>query len=101
MLAYDPFMVASRRSYSLIGSAGSDSVAGASDISSFSSVEFGYSREYWCDVLISGVAPGTYRVTGERSGFLPQAYGARPGSSVGTPIEVTANRAVSNVRITT
>jgi hypothetical protein len=48
---------------------------------------------------IPGVVPGTYRLVAERRGFLTQGYGARPGSVMGSLIEVSAKLRVSNLKI--
>jgi hypothetical protein len=58
--AQSPSMSVATWAYSLVGSAGSDAVAGASDISSFSSAEFGNPPAYGCDVLRTGCQTGAY-----------------------------------------
>ena len=41
--------------------------------------------------LFDRVAPGAYRLSAERAGFLRQDYGARQPSTRGTPVSVTEN----------
>jgi hypothetical protein len=64
IFAASPGMGVVTGAYSLVGSAGSDAFADASDISSFSPAELGYPySSFGCDVLRTGYQNGAYYLT--------------------------------------
>lgn len=48
---------------------------------------------------ITGLAPGSYRMFFERTGFLRSEYGQRAAGKAGVPLEVTAGKSVSGITI--
>lgn len=44
-----------------------------------------------------GLPPGEYRLTGQRTGFVPQAFGARPNSRVGAAIRLAVGQDLSGI----
>src|SRR5256885_1731653 len=48
---------------------------------------------------ISGIEPGTYRITAEHNGFLPAQYGARGPSKTGTSLVLSRGQDSTGLRI--
>jgi len=64
-------------------------VPGSTGVSATSDAEGRFSFE--------NVEPGTYRLSGERPGFVRQSYGARSSFSSGTPLSVSAGQNIKDL----